>query len=309
VRKDPDVVVSALVPKLDELRETWIAQVMDRYASTHPIVNRRFGPDIDLGVHEEELPSTFPFNRFDGEAAEALLVNWQVQVVIRFSIERNYFSDEELGEFVGALMKYGQNSTRSSTWLRTFGSFFSTHPLQPEHAGLHFAQYLLGSIRQSAEVSDLGSDLHGFLYILALGTRSVTATCFGDTEEADRCIAEIKAVSTNSTKLDSSVEAVNKKSGCFIATAVYGHSDAEEVRLLRVYRDLILSKTWMGQSIMKIYYRCSPGIADMLMRNDVLRVAVRRGVLVPLVIICRRRLRNCAETDVISAFRNLSGRR
>src|SRR5215210_4662064 len=108
MRKDPDEAVSALIPALNDLRRNWFDQVMTRYSGTYSIVNSEFSREIDLGVPEDELPSSFPFNRFDGEAAEALIVNWQAQVAMNFSRQHSYFAEEEFGDFVGMLMKYGK---------------------------------------------------------------------------------------------------------------------------------------------------------------------------------------------------------
>ncbi len=49
-----------------------------------------------------------------------------------------------------------------------------------------------------------------------------------------------------------------KKSGCYIATLVYGSYDCPEVWTLRRYRDYILGKTWYGKLFVHIYYFISP---------------------------------------------------
>lgn len=51
---------------------------------------------------------------------------------------------------------------------------------------------------------------------------------------------------------------VPPKSGCYIATAVYGSYDCEQVWTLRRYRDYCLSKTWYGRKFISIYYQISP---------------------------------------------------
>ena len=47
-------------------------------------------------------------------------------------------------------------------------------------------------------------------------------------------------------------------SGCYIATAVYGSYNSPQVRVLRRYRDNILSKTKLGKIFIKVYYCLSP---------------------------------------------------
>ena len=49
-----------------------------------------------------------------------------------------------------------------------------------------------------------------------------------------------------------------KKSGCYIATSIYGSYDCPEVWTLRRYRDYTLAKTWYGRLFIKVYYATSP---------------------------------------------------
>ncbi|MCD7857418.1 MAG: hypothetical protein LUG55_06400 [Clostridiales bacterium] len=56
----------------------------------------------------------------------------------------------------------------------------------------------------------------------------------------------------------------NGSSGCYIATAVYGSYDCNEVFALRRFRDEYLSKTFCGRIFIRIYYRISPWLARRL---------------------------------------------
>lgn len=49
-----------------------------------------------------------------------------------------------------------------------------------------------------------------------------------------------------------------KKSGCYVATAVYGSYDCPQVWTLRRFRDYMLAKTWYGRTFIHIYYAVSP---------------------------------------------------
>lgn len=49
-----------------------------------------------------------------------------------------------------------------------------------------------------------------------------------------------------------------KKSGCYVATCVYGSYDCPEVWVLRRFRDKVLSNTWYGKTFINIYYSVSP---------------------------------------------------
>jgi len=49
-----------------------------------------------------------------------------------------------------------------------------------------------------------------------------------------------------------------QKSGCYIATAVYGSYDCPEVWTLRRFRDNTLDRTWYGRAFIRVYYAVSP---------------------------------------------------
>ena len=50
----------------------------------------------------------------------------------------------------------------------------------------------------------------------------------------------------------------SKKSGCYVATAVYGSYDCSQVWVLRRYRDEKLSESFLGRAFIKVYYAVSP---------------------------------------------------
>lgn len=54
---------------------------------------------------------------------------------------------------------------------------------------------------------------------------------------------------------------VNKKSGCFIATACYGSPYCSEVLILKDFRDNCLLHTHYGRLFISIYYKFSPRLA------------------------------------------------
>jgi cold shock CspA family protein len=65
---------------------------------------------------------------------------------------------------------------------------------------------------------------------------------------------------------------------CFIATAVYGDSDAPEVMTLRRFRDQVLIPNVLGQALVRSYYRLSPPIADWLRLHPTMTRVVRSGL-------------------------------
>jgi hypothetical protein len=72
---------------------------------------------------------------------------------------------------------------------------------------------------------------------------------------------------------------------CFIATAAYGTDKAEEINILREFRDVVLLPNSLGAELVSLYYKTSPSIAEVISRHDFLRIAVRMGFVDPVVAI------------------------
>lgn len=70
---------------------------------------------------------------------------------------------------------------------------------------------------------------------------------------------------------------------CFIVTAVYGTETAEEIDVLREFRDAVLMPSRLGAAFVWLYYEVSPPIAEVIARNDFLRTALRLGFIDPVV--------------------------
>jgi hypothetical protein len=69
---------------------------------------------------------------------------------------------------------------------------------------------------------------------------------------------------------------------CFIATAAYGTSMAEEIQILRALRDEYLLTNVIGRAFVDFYYKVSPPIADFITEHPSLKAVVRVG-LAPVV--------------------------
>ncbi len=70
---------------------------------------------------------------------------------------------------------------------------------------------------------------------------------------------------------------------CFIATTAYGTDTAEQLDILREFRDDVLLPNRVGAEFVSLYYRASPPIAEFISQNEVLRTIVRVGFIDPIV--------------------------
>jgi len=66
---------------------------------------------------------------------------------------------------------------------------------------------------------------------------------------------------------------------CFIATAAYGTPMAEEIEILREFRDEYLLTNPLGQALVDLYYRVSPPIAEFITEHPSLKPIVKAGLL------------------------------
>jgi hypothetical protein len=70
---------------------------------------------------------------------------------------------------------------------------------------------------------------------------------------------------------------------CSIATAAYGTPTAEQIDVLREFRDVVLLKSTVGSQFVALYYRLSPPFADFIARSDLSRTLVRELLVDPVV--------------------------
>jgi len=75
--------------------------------------------------------------------------------------------------------------------------------------------------------------------------------------------------------------------GCFIATAAYGTPAAEQIDVLRDFRDDVLLGSALGSRFVALYYRLSPPVANFIAENGLLRTVVREILVEPVVWIVR----------------------
>lgn len=82
--------------------------------------------------------------------------------------------------------------------------------------------------------------------------------------------------------IQNNFRAIQESNGCFIATASFGTPLANEVNLLRIWRDEELTSSKYGRQLIKIYYKISPPIAHFIQEKPIIKKIVR-FILKPLL--------------------------
>jgi hypothetical protein len=77
--------------------------------------------------------------------------------------------------------------------------------------------------------------------------------------------------------------ATTATSACFIATAAYGTPTAEQIDVLREFRDVVLLESTAGSKFVALYYQLSPPVADFISGSSFLRTLVRELLVDPIV--------------------------
>ena len=75
---------------------------------------------------------------------------------------------------------------------------------------------------------------------------------------------------------------IGEVDACFIATAAYGSLLANDVEMLRTFRDRLLKRSVLGELAVETYYTFGPTVAGVIGESDLLR-ATARDLLAPVV--------------------------
>jgi len=108
---------------------------------------------------------------------------------------------------------------------------------------------------------------------------------------ADKIEVDASKEAAVGRKVNAKINSTPEKSGCFIATAVYGSSLAPDVFLLKRYRDKVLLRSPAGRAFVTFYYRVSPPFANLIACSQSLRILVRLIVIAPGLQLAKRSLR------------------
>jgi hypothetical protein len=86
------------------------------------------------------------------------------------------------------------------------------------------------------------------------------------------------SINSIKNKIKGSESRVNPNSSCYIATLIYNDYNCLEVCLLRVYRDSVLSKTYVGRLFTQLYYKSNPIVTPILTKFGFLQKYIKVAI-------------------------------
>ena len=145
--------------------------------------------------------------------------------------------------------------------------------------------YLTGAIKNMGD-EDVGTVVVKAEFFDASGTKI--------SDESDVAEVELKAGASTSYSIkireaecpstyDVWAEWKEPGESCFIATAAYGTSTAEEIDTLRALRDEVLLQNSLGSQFVTLYYEFSPPVADFISEHEGLRTLIKEVLVEPVV--------------------------
>lgn len=103
----------------------------------------------------------------------------------------------------------------------------------------------------------------------------------GEKEAAKILLEKAASINPRDINIQNNLNAL-KSSPCFIATAAFGTPMADEVEILRVWRDQRLAYSLFGRVFVSVYYKLSPPIAKFISTRPMART-LTRALLHPLL--------------------------
>ena len=92
------------------------------------------------------------------------------------------------------------------------------------------------------------------------------------------------------------------RSGCFIATAVYGDYYHPSVIVLRNFRDMVLNKNKSGRIFTHLYYKLSPHLAVFISKHPALRKKIKVLFLSHVVYYLHKKIKNSSTIRDINSL-------
>jgi hypothetical protein len=136
--------------------------------------------------------------------------------------------------------------------------------------------------RKQREILDWILTSESDIYVKKIGERKVEYLTweFDSIDEVVeavyRILDEYYGYNEDSRLRDYALAVKKEKKLCFIASAVYETPFAEEIRVLRYWRDTFLQNSVIGRLFIKIYYGISPPLANYISKKEKLRSIIRK---------------------------------
>jgi len=114
------------------------------------------------------------------------------------------------------------------------------------------------------------------------GSRSATLSISSNDPDTP---TQTVSLSGSGTDGGISISSGSTGSSCFISTSTRGSGLEDYLDILREFRDVILLRSRLGETLVGFYYQHSPSLAQVIARHDFLRKALGIGLVPPLVAI------------------------
>jgi len=196
---------------------------------------------------------------------------------------------------------YAVNPDGSQKWSFTTGSYVYSSPAIGADGTIYVGSYdnKLYAITEEEQEYDLtiSSAAGGSVFAPGEGTftyvEGTEVNLVAEAEEGYRFInwtgtvytvADVEDATTTITiednySITANFEEEPSGGACFIATAAYGTPMADEIEILREFRDEYLLTSALGQALVDLYYRVSPPLAEFINEHPSLKPIVRLGLL------------------------------
>lgn len=169
-------------------------------------------------------------------------------------------------------LMFGSSELANWTEPRLFGAYYSTELGRFTYPDMVSASHFL--IESSRLSAIMATDQRGNWVVMWTG--QVPATESSLVFHADLKYATVSlALPLDRSNEDDEDDSTRP---CFIATAAYGTPLAEELGVLREFRDEVLLESAWGTAFVDVYYRVSPAAADWVARRTVVRLIVRMWI-------------------------------
>ena len=99
----------------------------------------------------------------------------------------------------------------------------------------------------------------------------------------DKWIVEARSKYSDIESLEAQLKETREENNCFIATATYGTELAEEVIILKLFRDQYLERVAIGRIFVSTYYKISPYFARKIAASACLKMIMKYIILRPFV--------------------------